>query len=546
MRREDQQRILAAVQSRVAHAVLAHQAASHRPLEEILAESVFHQRRRQRDLGGRRRGREEARFWRSLQERLGRADAAEQRSLMSQLLARYAQEVCGNFDERVYGLARRVMPPLLGALLNASSPRRLFTNWLELAPLESAVLLQGETEHLRRLHEVGTVILAPTHVSNLDSVILGFAILQLGLPPFIYGAARDLFDTPLLSFFLHNLGCYAVDRRNQDPLYKAVLKEYSTLTLEYGYNNLFFPGGARTRSGAMERHLKLGLVGTSVAAYVNNLKRDAARPKQFFVPVTLSYQLVLEGETLIDDFLKDVGKSRYIITDDEFSQPTRVYDFITQLFGLDSKIYVTLGRGLDPFGNPVDDNGESLDPRGRRIDCSRYVLQNGVPEAVPERDAEYTRDLGESLAVAFGRDNVLQATHVTARVIFTLMRRATPQMDLLRLIRVGGNTDGLALRDVYIETRRLMAQLRGLAERGALRLSPGVLGAVEDLVSDGLRHFQTYHRRPAAIRRGDRIVPRDRALLFYYQNRLEGYGLEDAVGLGRALSADHRALGAAP
>ena len=32
----------------------------------------------------------------------------------------------------------------------------------------------------------------------------------------------------------------------------------------------------------------------------------------------LVFQLVLEVETLIDDFLKEVGKSRYIITDDEF------------------------------------------------------------------------------------------------------------------------------------------------------------------------------------------------------------------------------------
>ena len=41
----------------------------------------------------------------------------------------------------------------------------------------------------------------------------------------------------------------------------------------------------------------------------------------FIVPATLSFQLVLEAETLIDDFLKEVGKSRYIITDDEFASP---------------------------------------------------------------------------------------------------------------------------------------------------------------------------------------------------------------------------------
>src|SRR5205809_4735971 len=109
--------------------------------------------------------------------------------------------------------------------------------------------------------------------------------------------------------------------------------------------------------------------------------------------------------------MKEVGKSRYIITDDEFSRPKRVYDFIDQLLSLDSKIYLTVSRGMDPFGNPVDDDGESLDPRGRRVDASRYVDVGGEPRAEPQRDAEYTRELGQSIAAAFARDNVVQTTN---------------------------------------------------------------------------------------------------------------------------------------
>jgi glycerol-3-phosphate O-acyltransferase len=565
-RREDQESILTAVHDTVIGAVL-HDAAPPRaapgqPVDEVLAQSVYHQRRRHRGPQARRslrvpgslRGfgfagdaaRNDDLFWQGIQYRLGRAGALEQRSLLSQVIYRYAYDVCGNFNERVYGLARRGLPPLLGALLNASSPKRLLTNWLELAPLEGAVVVQGEREHVRRLHELGTVVLAPTHVSNLDSAIMAFAILQMGLPPFIYGAARDLFDNPLIGYFLHNLGAYTVDRNNEDPLYRRVLKEYATLTLEYGYNNLFFPGGVRSRSGALERHLKLGLAGTAMRAYVHNLQRQAPRPKLFVVPATLSYQLVLEAETLVDDFLKDVGKSRYIITDDEFSRPLRVYDFITQLFALDSKIYVTLGRGLDPFGNPVDDSGESLDPRGRRVDCSAYVRVGNSYACEPQRDAEYTRDLAQSMSETYSRDNVVQATHLTARAIFTLLRRQNPQADVLRLIRVGGTQEeGMALRDVYSETRRLLTAVRALAQKGLLRLSTLLtFGSAEDVVSDGLHHFNTYHRAPAAQRRGDRVLPRERGLLFFYHNRLEGYGLDAACGLTPALSADHRSLGA--
>jgi len=49
---------------------------------------------------------------------------------------------------------------------------------------------------------------------------------------------------------------------------------------------------------------------------------------------------------------------------------------------------------------------------------------------------------------------------------------------------------------------------------------------LEDVVADGLRHFAIYHSRPAVERKGDRVTSGDRALLFYYSNRLEGYRLE--------------------
>jgi glycerol-3-phosphate O-acyltransferase len=535
MRREDQHSILAAVERRVGGAVLAECLASGAPVDEVLAESVFQQRRRLKDLPKNRAGRREVQFWDGVQRRLGRADAQEQQALLAQVLSHYAQDVCGHFDERVYGLARRVLPPVLGALLTASSPKRLLTRWPDLAPLDDSVIVQGETEHLRRLHEVGTVILAPTHVSNLDSVVMAFASARLNLPPLVYGAAKDLFENPLLGFFLHNLGAYTVDRRNQDPLYKRVLKTYATVTLEHGYDNLFFPGGARSRSGAIERRLKLGLVGTALPAYIHNLQRGAPRPKLFIIPATLSYQLVLEAETLMDDFLKDIGRARYIITDDEFSRPHRVFDFISQLFGLDSKIFLTIGRGLDPFGNPVDDNGESLDPRGRRVDPSRYVLEAGVPAENPPRDFEYTRDMGDAVLACYNRDNVIQATHVTARAIFSLLRAQRPHQDWLRVIRVGGVAESFGLREVYQATARLLAVLRRLADAGALRLAPLVgHGAADDVVSDGLRHFAIYHRQPAARRRGDRVLPQNRGLLYYYQNRLDGYPLDDADGAGVA------------
>ena len=45
------------------------------------------------------------------------------------------------------------------------------------------------------------------------------------------------------------------------------------------------------------------------------------------------------------------------------------------------------------------------------------------------------------------------------------------------------------------------------------------------IVGDALAHLKSYHRRPALVRRGDRLFHVDRNLLLYYHNRLTGFGL---------------------
>lgn len=539
MRSEDQERIVTELVSRVCGERTRGAEAGQGGLRETLEESAFHERKRlAADRGKSPAYAEDAAFWDGLQGRLKHGAEHDLRRALRDVVGHYAREVQGNFDPRVYAVATRVLPPALGMLLNAVSPLKLAQRLPSLPSLDDRIEVQGEVEQLRRLHERGTVVLVPTHVSNLDSPIVGFALYKIGLPPFVYGAGLNLFTNPLISFFMRNLGAYTVDRKKQDPLYKDVLKTYATLSIEQGYDNLFFPGGTRSRSGAVEAKLKRGLLGTGLAAYINNLRRGAPRPKVFVVPCTLSSQLVLEAETLVDDFLQEVGKSRYIIDDDEFSQPRRIFDFASQLSSLDAKTHVTISRGMDVFGNQVDDEGVSLDPRGRAIDERRYVFADGEARHVADRDAEYTTDLADAISRAFSRDNLVESTHVSARAIFGLLRKRNPKMSTLRIIRTGGIDDDLALRDVLAELERLLDELRPMHDQGRIRLGPSARGPAEDVLSDGLMHFSIYHTRAAARRRGDRVVPSDRTLLLYYQNRLEGYHLDG----GDVLSDDRKNL----
>jgi glycerol-3-phosphate O-acyltransferase len=348
--------------------------------------------------------------------------------------------------------------------------------------------------------------------------VIGWAFDQAGLPPVTYGAGKNLFSNRFLSFFMHNLGAYRVDRRLRHELYKDVLKEYSAVLLEHGFHSLFFPGGTRSRSGAVERRVKLGLLGTAMTAYQNHLAAGAPQKRIYVVPATINYGIVLEAETLIDDYLAEEGKARYIIEDDEFSSVTRLYEYARNVLAREGQVHMRFGAPLDPLGNPVDEQGESLDPHGRRIDPASYFMgAGGRVVADAQRDAEYTRGVGEELCKHYRRHNVLMATHLTARALVDLTVKASGTRDVYRLLRFAGELS-VPHAALCVEVERWRRHLSERAGDGELAPLARALDAA-GLVEEALSAWSGYHKRPAAVREGERVRVGDLRLALFYQNR---------------------------
>jgi glycerol-3-phosphate O-acyltransferase len=513
--------------------VMEHVGSDPQRIESALFDTLYEERRRLEKEHDRDKARAQRQFYDQIQAEALRANAQRQRQLLKRIVESFAAEVAGHFDPRFYALATKVVPTGLSVLLNAMSPIELVRAASHgFRTLEERIVVGGEVDAVQRAARHGTVVLVPTHSSNLDSILLGYGIMRMGLPPFLYGAGLNLFEHKFIGIFMHNLGAYTVDRRKQAWVYKEVLKTYAGCTMELGLHNLFFPGGTRSRSGAVETKLKLGLVSTALEAYINNLRRVTERPDVFIVPCTLNYQIVLEGETLIDDHLKEVGKSRYIIEDDEFSKPRRIIDFITKLFALDSRIHMIVSRPMDLFGNTIDDECRSRDRRGRVVDRRKYVMIDGAPAHDGQRDQEYVREIGRAIVERFHRDTVVDATKVLSHVMFEWLREENRDMDVYRLLRTGGAVESLPLSEAHERVDRMLGALRALAADGRARLDDTVAGRdATKVIDEALAHLGCYHRRPAVARRGDRLFHVDRNLLLYYQNRLSGFDL--AAGGGR-------------
>ncbi len=323
-------------------------------------------------------------MWRGRSRRVARKTDDEKREDVLKIERRYSEDVEGNFDPWVYEMSTHAVPRLLTGIMRPSELPKALQPGENV--IDKLLHVEGDVGRLRRLQRDSTLVYVPTHSSNLDSIVLGRALEVSGLSPCIYGAGKNLFTNPIISFFMHNLGAYRVDRRVTASVYKEVLKQYSQVMIERGYHSLFFPGGTRSRSNLLETHLKLGLAGSAVNAFCNNRVHGVDRDV-WFVPTTINYELVLEAQTLIEDWLKSEGKARYIIDDDEFSRVDRWVAFFRKVMGLEAACVIRFGTPVDPFGNPVDDDGRSVAPSGQTIDPGSYVLRAGKPVFDADRDA---------------------------------------------------------------------------------------------------------------------------------------------------------------
>lgn len=503
------------VVSRVLHSL----ATSGRADDDVVRETLYHEARRSAASG-----KSPSSFYAGLRRDLVAPPDGGAAALVARAASHYAAEIGGHFDPHVYDLATKLLPRGLGLLLHGAHTSTLFD---ALGNIDDRVIVGGELEALRRVARQGTVVLVPTHVSNLDSPLLGWSIFRSDLPPFAYAAGLNLFSSHTVGFFMRHLGAYTVDRTNRDPLYKATLKEYTTTLLAHGQHVLFFPGGTRSRSGALESRLKLGLLGTLPEAFRRRLAAGAPRPRIYVVPCTLSYPLVLEASGLIEDFLRAEGGAQAFDLRDEPVTSERWLGFARELRSLDVAVNVRFGPPLDPLGNAVDEHGDSRDARGHAVDPARYFMERGALRGDAARDAEYTRSLERRILDAYRTETVALPTSVLAFAMFECLRAQRPAGDLFRTLRAIGPEEIVPTHDLFRETERLLTRITALAAERRIVAGPELEPAHRaEVVHSALATFSTYHAAKVVERVAHGFACRDPSLLLYYRNRLDGFGLE--------------------
>lgn len=451
------------------------------------------------------------------------------KSLLHRITSRYAQEIASNFKHTHYKFTRSVVQFGFSRLLNAARVKGFASIFSTQFSLQDKIQITGETDQIRDLATKGTIVMVPTHFSNLDSILIGWIISVMGLPPFIYGAGLNLFNISIFAYFMNALGAYKVDRRKKNLMYLETLKTYSKESMQFGCHSLFFPGGTRSRSGMIESKLKLGLLSTAIEAQRANYQAgaDDIPAKIFVVPVTINYHFVLEAPSLIREYLSMTGQERYYKENDEFSTSYKIFKFLLKFFTKGSDISVSVGRAMDVLGNYVDQEGNSLDQKGRIIDTKDYFISQGKITLDQQREEEYTHMLGKRIVEEFHKINRVFSSHLVAFVAFEIIKKRNRKLDLFDLLRLPEEDIILEYKEFVAGCELVLGKVMELKAQGLIGTAPHLSQEMDQLISHGLDNVGMYHaKRPILRDKQGNIITEDLSLLYFYHNRLDGYGLE--------------------
>jgi glycerol-3-phosphate O-acyltransferase len=508
---------------------------SRKQLIDELEATVYREQNRLKRNRWRVDPKDESRFWSTIKSELIELSSktAEEAGhvedeLLKRIIYRYTNEIAGNFKPSKYRLARSVTQFWFARLLNGARVKKFGAFFSNRYTLRDKLHIVGKVKMLRKLAKEGTVVMVPTHFSNLDSILIGWVIHSLGLPAFIYGAGLNLFNIKIFAYFMNSLGAYKVDRRKKNLPYLETLKMYSNLALQKGAHSLFFPGGTRSRSGLIEKQLKLGLLSTAVEAQ-RNLYLGGEKRKIFVVPVTINYHFVLEAPWLIEDYLQVKGQDRYFPEQDIYGS-FQLIRFMFKFFTKGSSISVSIGPGLDVMGNYVTEDGVSLDNNQREIDTRDYFKTDGVVTEDAQREYEYTRMLSQRVVSEYHKINRVFASHLAAFVAFQIWQKKHSKLDLFSFLRLPEEELEIDYEEFRQTFRKVRKEIYRMKDEGKINHASHLKGELDVVIKRGLDNVGIFHlNRPLLRNKKGKIVTQQLTLLYYYHNRLIGYDLEKLI-----------------
>jgi glycerol-3-phosphate O-acyltransferase len=244
--------------------------------------------------------------------------------------------------------------------------------------------------NLGELDQKYQIVYLPTHRSHLDFLILPYSLYMRKINSPLVAAGDHLLHGPLK--YSNKISAYFIRRKRMDGLYNAILFAYLCQHQRYGYSQMVFIEGTRSKTGyTMEP--KSGMLSQYIGAYVAEQRKPVV-----FLPVNITYDYVVEGDSFLEEIIKhkkahniwdervEQGYQRFRQQQRRLSGVDKIKAFWNEVthLGQRGQAYLTFGRPLF-----LDNYLARFEPDWKTLST---VHKDGMPP-------EWIRSIGKRMAL---------------------------------------------------------------------------------------------------------------------------------------------------
>ncbi|MCB0664940.1 MAG: glycerol acyltransferase, partial [Saprospiraceae bacterium] len=147
-----------------------------------------------------------------------------------------------------------------------------------------------------------------------------------------------------------------------------------------------------------------------------------------------------------------------------------------------------------------------------------------------QREGVYTKLLSDRIVERFRKDNMVLTSHLVAFTAFEILLKEHSHLDLFGILKLPFEDFRIPVQDFENCCNRIRSQLLTLEAKGEVRVSDPVKWDIKALVEDGISNLGIYHaKKPLKVLKDGVVTTENLKLLYYYHNRLLGYGLEKVI-----------------
>jgi len=263
--------------------------------------------------------------------------------------ARYLKEVAANHSPFVIDLVSNII-------------RAMYTRGYS----EALHYDRAKLEEIFALGQRAPVVFLPSHKSNLDHLVLQYALHENGHPPNHTAGGINMNFFPM-GPLLRRSGVFFIRRTFKDnPLYKFVLRSYVEYLVEKRFSLEWYIEGGRSRSGKLLPP-RMGILGYVVDAYRHGKSEDV-----FLIPVSIAY-----------DQITDVGD--YVAEQRGAAKQRESFGwflgFVRRLRHRYGNVHIAFGEPLSlqsALGPPDPDAPRSADDSERNLTLQKIAFEVSV------------------------------------------------------------------------------------------------------------------------------------------------------------------------